>query len=1057
MRIGILLDSLEESCQFEILQGIWNSSTAVKIKFIVFIGEIQLQFHGIDIHYQNITGHIKASNLDGLIIFSGSISDSIRKKEMIDLYNKLPKIPIVNIGLHDKINTCISIDNSNSLREIINHLVNYHKYKNIAFIKGPIDHEESEKRFSAFCDYFNSSKLKINSHLIVDNSSNFSEETGKRGVRILLDDKKVEFDAIVAADDTIAIGAIEELTSRGIHVPENVAVTGFDDIPEASSITSPLTTVGQPFYIIGRTSLDVLLQKINNEIIAQEIKVETKPIYRKSCGCMNTGYTLSVKSSDEIYNEGEAKQKLNSELNELIYLHCCYSEADLKTKIADFIDSLFLIKHMDNTKQLFEQLHDLIIYMYKKGENVYLCQTLITICITNLLAYFDEVDLRFKIVNFFQEARYLADETFTKVITQNSIQKEKQMKNFHTVSQILLSIYDFDELVNVLYKSLPLIHINSCFLVLYKSKAIYSEDDCLVIPKESTLYLAYNEKQNYLKNGPMDFTTTEFLPLELNNLDEAKKSIFMPLAFKDTNYGYIVCEYTSKEPVIIFELLRNHITSAIHNSLLLSGVNEANKQKSNFLANFAHEIKTPLTIITNTFSSYIKTNGSNKELVQIKNNMESMQQNIVNILLTGKLDQGSFSFNNEEILNLSQILNRKITFFRQKATELKITMEVSIKDIFYIKMDSYALDCILSNLIDNALKYNNIGGNISIHLFRSNNKLVFSINNSGPPIPEEQIENIFKPYYQLSHKKKNFQGIGMGLFIVRKMLTAVGGEVAVKSSEQFGTTFIVEWLDNAPSRKDESLIISDSIIQPKYSYESQLIEIINAPINEDKKTVMVIEDNKQMLYFLQQSLLPHYNVHCAPDGQIALNDFEKIPQPDLIISDIMMDNMDGYTFMSQLYKEKKNRGIPIIFITAKTTVDEKMKALSRGVVDFISKPFIIDELLLKIHNIISLSEKQEDSFIEDFEESLLAALKYKKDERGRVSLTRVLNKLQEKYQLKDREIIIIKHIYNNKIHKQIAFDMNLSEQTVRNLSHKIYNKCYVKSKAELIEIINGLF
>ena len=513
MKIGILIDSLEESCQYNILRGIWDAPENKDFSIVVFIGEIQLQFHGIDIHYENITDHIENSKLNGLIIFSGSISDSLRRKELNNLYTKLPNIPTVTISSNDNINTSVTIDNTNSFKKIISHLIEVHGCKKLAYINGPKDHEECEERFKAYLSVLNSAGIEYDPALVIDTNSNFSDETGKKAITILLDKRAVDFDSIITADDSIAIGAIDALNARGIKVPDDIAIVGFDDIDEAINTIPSLTTVRQPFFKIGRTALLTLLNKITKNTINQNIIIKTEPIIRQSCGC----------KKDQTHIITQISEKYN------------------KNKVED-----------------------------------------------------------------------------------------KNLRNFHTVSQILLSIYNFHELINVLYKSLPRLHISRCFIVLYKTKPTYSDNHVLEIPEYSKLYLAYNETGNLLLDGAIEFPTKEFIPLSISDSYKSSNFIFMVLAFKEEHYGYILCEYTRTEPAIMYELLRNHITSAIHNSLLLDKLNESNEQKSEFLVNFSHEIKTPLTIISNTLSKYIKKKGRNDEISLIKQNFDSLQKNIIN-------------------------------------------------------------------------------------------------------------------------------------------------------------------------------------------------------------------------------------------------------------------------------------------------------------------------------------------------------------------------------------------------------------------------------------------
>lgn len=196
-----------------------------------------------------------------------------------------------------------------------------------------------------------------------------------------------------------------------------------------------------------------------------------------------------------------------------------------------------------------------------------------------------------------------------------------------------------------------------------------------------------------------------------------------------------------------------------------------------------------------------------------------------------------------------------------------------------------------------------------------------------------------------------------------------------------------------------------------------------------------------------------YNIYCANNGYEALETLREMPKPSLIITDIMMNKMNGYKFINNLKRYKQYSDIPIIIVTAKGTDDEKLKGLSEGSVDYIVKPFLYDELFLKIKNLIQTSRNQKERFIGDFKKSLDITISELNRQSNSSEYFHKIKTISKKYKLSTRESEVVIHLVNNLRHKEIADKTNLSVQTIRNISHIIYQKCHISNKSELIELL----
>ena len=472
---------------------------------------------------------------------------------------------------------------------------------------------------------------------------------------------------------------------------------------------------------------------------------------------------------------------------------------------------------------------------------------------------------------------------------------------------------------------------------------------------------------------------------------------------------------------------------------------DAYQQKINFFINFSHETRTPLTLITNYLDKDIKIRGQSPEIKIVKQNVDKLIYNTENFLDIEKLNKGKTFYNHNEINDFSEILRIKKLMFNEIAVNNKnIKITSYINPNLYIKIDGYALDRIINNLLDNAIRYTNHGGKIEITLKSINDKIEFMIKDNGIGIPENEISHIFEPYYQISHNKRNIQGIGMGLSIVKKIIDEVKGEIEVISKENEGSTFKVIF-EEYKSSNDDNIIKENKQSSPADDFNE--IKLAEEDYSNTRYNILIVEDNLEMLSYLQENFKNDYNVFCTINGQDALAKLNIIPRPHVIIADIMMDIMDGYEFYENIKKDNTFSSIPFIFITAKSGVYEKLKGLSKGAIDFIRKPFSIDELLIKVKNIM----KNKVNIEKDIVESLYETSKNKLQQIKTTSLN--YDKLKSKYDLTDKEIDVIRLIHEKLTNKEIAIKLNYSETTIKNKLSIIFEKLVINKRDEINELL----
>ena len=233
-------------------------------------------------------------NTDGLVVMSGVLGNVVGHEAIADFCTALVDrgLPVVSLAVAMDGIPSIVVDNDAGMREAIDHLVRDHQRRDIAFIRGPTANDEAERRYKVYCDVLATHDLPRSDQRVVCGS--FDRASGADAVRQLIDERGVAVDTIVAASDEMAIGAVQALINRGIAVPDEIAVVGFDDIETARFCVPALTTVRQPLHEQGRRAAEMLLGAIVGETVAPRVELHTRLVTRQSCGCSSQEMPPSV-------------------------------------------------------------------------------------------------------------------------------------------------------------------------------------------------------------------------------------------------------------------------------------------------------------------------------------------------------------------------------------------------------------------------------------------------------------------------------------------------------------------------------------------------------------------------------------------------------------------------------------------------------------------------------------------------------------------------------------------------------------------------------------------
>jgi len=415
--------------------------------------------------------------------------------------------------------------------------------------------------------------------------------------------------------------------------------------------------------------------------------------------------------------------------------------------------------------------------------------------------------------------------------------------------------------------------------------------------------------------------------------------------------------------VVVWIRFRNRI---IAEELQRDHERELYALKMDFFAKMSHEIQTPLTLILipleNMLEGALKSGNVllQQRLRLIANNAERLSRIVFELtsLRDKELEKLVLhpSENNivEDLREISSSFQEQASF---KGIHFRCTYPSEDLKMWY---DKEKLEHIFFNLLSNAFKFTPKGGSISLDVVVEDwdNKVKISVTDSGPGIPDEELDNIFQLFYQADSGKQK-EGTGIGLALTKELVDLHKGKIDVKSDPSKGSCFTVTLPMEVNRVKGDEPGITPDVLKIENTKEDPVVisqAVERKEQQELSKTILVVEDNYELQISLRDIFTDYYNVLLAENGEegyaLALEH-----NPDLVISDIMMPKLDGIEMSSMLQKNELTTHIPIILLTAKKTSKDKIMGLRTGAVEYINKPFNISELVLKVNNIITRSDR----------------------------------------------------------------------------------------------------
>ncbi|WP_010249910.1 HD domain-containing phosphohydrolase [Acetivibrio cellulolyticus] len=1020
--IGFVVSDLRSYYAEHLGTALKNLTQKYHINILIF----PCRFTGIEwdhqYQYNTLIDLINKKNLDGIILASASfMGGKINKKEIFEYIRYSYGIPVVSIGVElDNIPSLI-VNNSSGIKEAIRHLVNQHNIRKIGFLRGSIGNDEADERFNAYIEELKDQNIPFNPDIIF-NGNFLQTEATEVGKNIISSGIFREIEAIISANDEMALGLIPALYRGNLRIPKDMKIIGFDDIESSRSYLPPLTTIRQPLYEIAEESVNIILSMLSNKPVKKKYIFDTSLVIRSSCGCLIPKETSQRFLSNE---KSSFDKNSNNHSNEQPMNKKDMFDALFKDKeIAQKLQTIFSNLSLENPENI--DIDDFLQEFY--------CFLIENSTVPDFFENIKKASIKF-FENFYHKEIFDSNNNGLNYIyqnvlhlinnTNNNIQTSMLINNFMNLRsnsgkgvQNIIYKLNFDALIYSLVDHLHReLEFNNFYIGLYEKPIKHSLEDKWEIPDSIELIIASKDGESNAERVGVKYSLNDHL-LPVKFFPKTKNFIMVvkPLYFEEEHFGIMIIDYVTDSRVL-YNLLTHQISSAIKftqlitehkeiESMLIETNNklkELDQAKTDFFSNVSHELRTPLTIILGQVEAVLSGQYYKNTLEPNSDIFKTIQSNalrllkLINTLLDfSKIQAGKMTLNRQPV-NINRFLSSYISAVKSSASQKNINMIfVDNADDTFGFIDKDLFEAVIANLISNALKFTDSEGYIIIELNKLDTSFEIVVKDSGIGIPKDKLDTIFDRFSQIENSKSSkVRGTGIGLAYTKEIVELHEGKISVSSILGKGSVFAVSLpvceSKNASKCDDIKFKQNDLITDLGIDSDDSSKEVI---LDVNKNTVLVIDDTKDMRNLFTVLLQNEYNLITCKNGVEGI-DKSIIYKPDIIITDFMMPEMDGLEFIKHAKTKKELRGLPIIIVTAKTMDDVKLTALKEGAIDFIFKPFSQDELKAKIKSNIEM-KKLRDS-IEDQRNAL-------NDEK---------NLLQEVVNAQTKEIISEKNIALN--------------------------------------------
>jgi DNA-binding LacI/PurR family transcriptional regulator/serine phosphatase RsbU (regulator of sigma subunit) len=579
--VGVMIDSLRNSYQTTVLAGLADAAYRRDVNIVVFAGGV-LGIDGSEGEGRNFLFDLCGPHsVDGVVVLGGALGNQRGPDAVAEICARLAPLPLACLAMSPPNVPSLRVDEEPGMRQALEHLIVRHSCRRIAYIRGPELNAEAERRFDIYRTVLEEHGLEVDPALLC--VGNFEKAAGEAAVELLLDDRKVTFDALVVANDTMALGAIPALEARGLQVPADVPVIGFDDIEDARFATPPLTTVRQPLYQQGEAALDLVLAQLDGREVPPLTTAPTALVIRQSCGCLS-GLARPGRAGP-VTMTSTAIENLLAEHGEDVRRHIARAVGGADAALPEGWDRQVLDAFEAELRGagagLFTStLERLLGSVVAAGDDVGAWQLMISALRKLLVPSLPSENLRWvQAEDLWHEARILIAELAERAQAQHRLHGQRLAHALTESGATLLATQQVNALTGAIERQLPRLGLPGAWLGLY--------DEDAASPAHVRVILNYDVERagGGVPGAPPEpvpetrVAARELLRTATSTLARRSSIVVEPLFFHDRALGYLLLEMGPREG-IVYESLAEQVSSALEGARLVTRlVEEATRRQ----------------------------------------------------------------------------------------------------------------------------------------------------------------------------------------------------------------------------------------------------------------------------------------------------------------------------------------------------------------------------------------------------------------------------------------------------------------------------------------------
>jgi signal transduction histidine kinase/DNA-binding LacI/PurR family transcriptional regulator/AraC-like DNA-binding protein len=743
--------------------------------------------------------------LDGVVMWSSALDWEVGAEQTEALCRSFTPLPVVSVGRAFPGIPSVLVDNYQGMAEAVRHLIEGHGHERIAFLRGPEGAREEELRFQAYQDVLAEHGLPFNARL-VSRRTNWERSDGPVAIKEFLDARGlragVDFQAILSVGDDLACGALETLQARGVRVPDQVAVIGFNDDEEGRAILPALTTVRQPVEEMGRCAVSALLDLIHERPAPEVVTLPLDLRVRRSCGCLAPSVlgagARAVAGARQGVTPALNREALAAEMARQAGTHLEHNRA------RELIDGFCREVEGDGAGEFLGALNSLLQQDALAGHDISRWHLVLSAMRSRLLAALPGHRVP-AAEDLWQQGRVLVSEIATQGRTYQRFCAEQDTRLLSEFSQRIQTAADRAALLDILAADLPSLGALACYLVLYDDHEHPAGLAGLIFACDAgSQHVAARQP---IPPGGVHFPAPQILPPGVLAAYDPLRLIVLPLYFQRGQLGYLVLQVDARGAAFA-ETFREQISTALAGLFLREELRrawqqaeDANRLKSRFLATVSHELRTPLSLIVGTIEMMQRAEslgGSAPSVASFLNDLDSIRASAQHLthLIGDVLDLASSQAGELRLvcepLQLTRLLDEVAVLGEPLAREKGLIWQTSLpQDLPMVWGDRTRLRQVILNLVSNAVKFTE-RGTITLWAEAGMTDVLVAVSDTGLGIAPDEQDAIFDEFRRSEQAaRRGYLGMGLGLAISRRLVELHGGKIGTLSSgsEGAGSTF----------------------------------------------------------------------------------------------------------------------------------------------------------------------------------------------------------------------------------------------------------------------------